>query len=194
MDEPRLLGSPAGTLTTLAAGWADLLEGEEVAYAGVEPAREPKFEALPDDLDPRVASALVANGVTALYRHQAEAWEAAQRGDMDITRWLDWFLGCLGRALDGAEQMLAAVLYKARVWRRISAGPINDRQRLVINRLLDGFKGFLSTSKYAKLARCSTDTALRDIRELLDRGILVQNSGGGRSTSYRLADPESVPA
>jgi Fic family protein len=116
--------------------------------------------------------------------------ETAQRGDMDITRWLFWFLDCLDRAIDGAEGTLGAVLYKARLWQRINRHPVNDRQRLVINRMLNGFKGFLSTSKYAKLAKCSTDTALRDIRELLERGILVQNPGRGRSTSYRLADAE----
>jgi Fic family protein len=118
--------------------------------------------------------------------------EAAQRGDVDITRWLAWFLGCLDRAIDGADQTLAAVLYKARMWQRMNRGPVNDRQRLVINRMLNGFEGFLSTSRYAKLAKCSTDTALRDIRELLERGILVQNPGGGRSTSYRLADLENA--
>jgi Fic family protein len=67
-----------------------------------------------------------------------------------------------------------------------------DRQRLVINRMLKGFEGFLNTSKYANLAKCSTDTALRDIRDLLTRGTLIKNPGGGRSTSYRLADPENV--
>ena len=120
--------------------------------------------------------------------------EAAQRGDLDITRWLEWFLGCLDRAIGSANETLGAVLYKAALWQRINLRPINDRQRLVINRMLNGFKGFLSTSKYAKLAKCSTDTALRDIRELLDRGILVQNPGGGRSTSYRLGQPEAVKA
>jgi Fic family protein len=119
--------------------------------------------------------------------------ERAQRGKLDITPWLDWFLGCLGRALDGAEAALGAVLYKAKLWQRINRRPVNDRQRLVINRLLNGFKGFLTTSKYAKLAKCSTDTALRDIQELLDCCILVQNPGGGRSTSYRLADADEVP-
>ena len=118
--------------------------------------------------------------------------EASQHGDLNITRWLQWFLGCLGRAIDGAEEALAAVLYKARFWERINQSPVNDRQRLVINRMLNGFRGFLSTSKYSKLARCSTDTALRDIRELLERGILVQNPGRGRSTSYRLGEPENV--
>ncbi len=118
--------------------------------------------------------------------------EAAQRGDVNITRWLEWFLGCLDRAIGGAEGTLGAVLHKARLWQRINRRPVNDRQRLVINRMLNGFKGFLSTSKYAKLAKCSTDTALRDIRELVERGILVQNPGGGRSTSYRLGEPDAV--
>jgi Fic family protein len=122
------------------------------------------------------------------YRHL----EAAQRGDINITYWLAWFLDCLSRAIDGAEEILAAVLYKAKLWLRVNRRAVNDRQRTVINRLLNDFKGFLTTSKYAKLAKCSSDTALRDIRELLDRGILVQNPAGGRSTSYRLAEPESV--
>jgi Fic family protein len=120
--------------------------------------------------------------------------EIAQRGDLDITRWLAWFLGCLGRAIDGADTALAAVLHKAKLWQRINRGPVNQRQRHVINRMLNGFQGFLTTSKYAKLAKCSTDTALRDIRELLRRRILVQNESRGRSTSYRLAEPENILA
>jgi Fic family protein len=120
--------------------------------------------------------------------------EIAQRGEVDITRWLAWFLDCLGRAIDGAEESLAAVLFKAKLWQRINRQPVSDRQRTVINRMLDGFQGFLTSSKYAKIAKCSSDTALRDIRELLDRGILVQNPGGGRTTSYRLASPEDVMA
>ncbi len=118
--------------------------------------------------------------------------EAAQRGGLNVTRWLTWFLECLGRAIDSAEQTLGAVLHKAKLWQRINRHGVNERQRLVINRLLDGFRGFLTTSKYAKLAKCSTDTALRDIRELLARGILLQNPGGGRSTSYRLAEAEGA--
>jgi Fic family protein len=114
--------------------------------------------------------------------------ERAQRGQLDITGWLTWFLGCLGRALEGAESALGAVLQKAKLWERINRRPVNERQRLVINRLLNGFKGHLTTSKYAKLAKCSTDTALRDIQELVERRILLQNAGGGRSTSYRLGD------
>jgi Fic family protein len=88
------------------------------------------------------------------------------------------------------------VMRKAKLWRQINLTPVNERQRTVINRMLDDFQGFLTSSKYAKLAKCSSDTALRDIRELVGRGILRQNEGGGRSTSYRLADPDEkkVPA
>ncbi|MEO6710890.1 MAG: Fic family protein [Planctomycetota bacterium] len=118
--------------------------------------------------------------------------ESSQRGDLDITPWLSWFLGCLDRAVDGAEKTLAAVHHKARLWQRINRRPVNERQRSVINRMLNGFEGYLTTSKYAKLAKCSADTALRDIQEFVERGILVQNSAGGRSTSYRLGDADSV--
>ena len=116
--------------------------------------------------------------------------EAAQRRDLDLTPWLLWYLGCLDRAIDGAESTLSAVLHKARVWEQIGRHPVNDRQRIVINRLLDGFEGLLTTSKYAKLAKCSTDTALRDVTELIDAGLLIRNESGGRSTSYRLSDAE----
>jgi Fic family protein len=116
--------------------------------------------------------------------------ENSQRGDLDITMWLEWFQGCLNRAIASAEQGLKTVLRKARLWQQINIHPVNERQRLVINRLLDGFQGFLTTSKYAKLAKCSADTALRDIQEMLERRILVQNPGRGRSTSYRLVDDD----
>ncbi len=118
--------------------------------------------------------------------------EFSQRGDLDITNWLSWFLGCLDRSIENADQTLAQVLHKARIWQRINRRPVNDRQRRVINRLLNGFEGFLSTSKYVKLAKCSADTALRDVRELVERGILVRNPAGGRSTSYRLNEPEKI--
>ncbi len=113
--------------------------------------------------------------------------EAAQKGTMDITPWMSWFLDCLGRAIDGAQTTLSAVLAKARFWERMQGIPLNERQRLVLNRLLDGFEGVLTTSKYAKLAHCSQDTALRDILPLVERGILLRNPPGGRSTSYALA-------
>lgn len=114
--------------------------------------------------------------------------EAQQRNGLDITPWLSWFLDCLGRAFDRAEETLEAVLYKAKLWDKANRHSVNERQRLVINRMLeDGWQGHLNTSKYAKLAKCSNDTALRDIRELLETGVLLQNAGGGRSTSYRMA-------
>lgn len=113
--------------------------------------------------------------------------EATQKGTMNITPWLEWFLGCLGRAVDGAHATLAAVLAKARFWDAVAGVTINDRQRRVLNRLLDGFEGTLTTSKYAKLTKCSQDTALRDILRLVEHGLLVRNPQGGRSTSYALA-------
>jgi Fic family protein len=122
------------------------------------------------------------------------ALEIAQRGGLDITSWLVWFLGCLDRAIGRADHTLAGVLAKAALWQQISRHPINERQRMVINRVLDGFEGSLTTSKYAKLAKCSSDTALRDIRELIDLGVLVQGESGGRSTSYRIVIPTSGEA
>ena len=112
--------------------------------------------------------------------------ESTQKGDIDITPWLDWFLGCLGRAFDGAETILAAVLRKAHFWEEHAGGAFNERQRTVINRLLNGFEGKLTSSKWATLAKCSQDTALRDIDDLLKRAILVKDAAGGRSTSYSL--------
>jgi Fic family protein len=117
--------------------------------------------------------------------------EETQKGTMDVTPWVDWFVGCLGRAIDGAQTTLSAVLAKARFWERVQGVSLNDRQRLVLNRLLDGFEGKLTTSKYAKLAKCSQDTALRDILPLVERGILIRNPEGGRSTSYGLAGCEA---
>ena len=121
-------------------------------------------------------------------KHYYKILENSQKGDLDITIWLQWFLECLGRAIDGSQETLAGVLRKARIWNKINQFPVNDRQRKIINKLLDGFEGNLSTSKYAKLAKCSNDTALRDIHELLDKNILIQNPGQGRSTSYRLVE------
>ena len=97
-----------------------------------------------------------------------------------------WFLDCLASAIDGAQVSLKAVLDKARFWDRIKNAPLNPRQRSVINRLLDGFEGKLTSSKYAKLTKCSQDTAHRDIQALVECGVLVQNPEGGRSTSYSL--------
>lgn len=115
-----------------------------------------------------------------------ETLEACQRGTLDITVWLRWFLECFRRAIKGAEVLLDRVLRKARLWERMNQVPVNDRQRGVINRLLDGFEGKLTSSKYSKLAKCSQDTALRDIQDLVRRGVMLQSSSGGRSTSYEL--------
>jgi Fic family protein len=105
--------------------------------------------------------------------------EHTHKGTLDITPWMEWFLGCLGCAIDGAQTVLGAILKKARFWEPVAGIAINDRQRLVLNRLLDGFEGKLTSSKYAKLAKCSQDTALRDILFLVEHGILVRNPEGG---------------
>ncbi|MBI1262756.1 MAG: DUF4172 domain-containing protein [Rhizobiales bacterium] len=129
--------------------------------------------------------------MSAQIREERKAYydilEATQKGDLDITLWLEWFLGCFDRAFDGAEAILATVMKKARFWETYGGQSFNDRQRLVINRLLDGFEGKLTSSKYAKLAKCSQDTALRDIDDLQKRGVLQKDAAGGRSTSYSLA-------
>ncbi|TKB05841.1 Fic family protein [Desulforhopalus sp. IMCC35007] len=118
--------------------------------------------------------------------------ERQQKGRVDITAWLLWFLDCVSHAIDNAKDTLSSILSKAELWSRINLAPVNERQRLIINRMLDNFKGYMTTSKYSKLAKCSSDTALRDIRELVARHILLQNPGGGRSTSYRLVTAEEL--
>ncbi|WP_461051860.1 Fic family protein [Spirosoma arcticum] len=117
-----------------------------------------------------------------------DALERTQRGDLDITDWLDWFLSCLDRALSATEETLASVLRKARYWEWLATKTLNERQRLLLNKLLDGFTGKLTTSKWAKIAKCSQDTALRDIQQLVEQGVLVKEEAGGRSTNYGLAE------
>lgn len=112
--------------------------------------------------------------------------ETTQRGELDITRWLLWFLDCLDRAIHGSEETLAVVLLKARFWEKYSDENFNDRQKKIINKLLDGFEGKLNSSKWAALGKCSQDTASRDIDDLIKRKILKKNPEGGRSTSYSL--------
>jgi Fic family protein len=114
--------------------------------------------------------------------------ERTQKGTMDVTVWLLWFLESLQRAVDQAQQTLDAVLLKTRYWQRWATLPLNERQVKVLNRLLDGFEGKLTNSKWAAIAKCSPDTALRDINDLLARGVLSKTGAGGRSTSYELAD------
>lgn len=113
--------------------------------------------------------------------------ERTQKRTMDVTGWMEWFLGCLTRAIDGAQAALSGVIEKARYWEKLRDVPLNGRQRLVISKLLEGFEGKLTTSKWAALTKSSSDTALRDIQQLVERGVLVRNAAGGRSTSYSLA-------
>ncbi len=115
--------------------------------------------------------------------------EKQQTSSLEITCWLEWFLDCLGRTLSSTEIRLSKVFFKAQLWDKINKKPVNDRQSFIINRMLeDDFKGHMNTSKYAKLVKCSNDTALRDIQDLKKRYILIQNPSAGRSTSYRLTD------
>jgi len=130
--------------------------------------------------------------MSAQIRQERKAYydilEATQKGDLDITPWLEWFLDCLDRAVAGVGTILAAVLAKARFWERHVDASLNDRQRMMINRLLDGFEGKLTSSKWADIAKCSQDTASRDIDDLVQRGVLTKDAAGGRSTSYSLAE------
>jgi Fic family protein len=130
--------------------------------------------------------------MSAQIRQERKAYydilEATQKGDLDITRWLEWFLDCLERAFTHAETTLEAVLKKARFWDKHAGASFNDRQRMIVNQLLNGFEGKLTSSKWAKLAKCSQDTALRDIEDLVRRGVLTKDTAGGRSTSYSLAE------
>lgn len=112
--------------------------------------------------------------------------EASQKGTLDVTAWLEWFLDCLARALNRSEETMAAVLGKARFWEKHAARALNERQILMLNRLLDGFEGKLTTSKWAKIAKCSQDTAYRDILQLIEYRILLKCEAGGRGTAYAL--------
>lgn len=117
--------------------------------------------------------------------------ERTQKESLDITAWLLWFLGCLDRAFTGAEGIFGKVMGKARFWERLSGEKLNERQTKVLNRLLDGFEGKLTSSKWAALTKSSQDTAGRDIDDLVKKGVLMKNPGGGRSTSYSLVEPDA---
>jgi Fic family protein len=119
-----------------------------------------------------------------------EVLEKSQKGSLDITPWIEWYLNCMKHAIAASEKTLEAVLVKARFWEAQAGQSFNERQRTVINRLLDGFEGKLTSSKWAKLTKCSQDTALRDVNDLLNRQILAKDEAGGRSTSYRLQLPK----
>lgn len=117
-----------------------------------------------------------------------EILERTQKQSMEVTEWLTWFLHTLHDAVDQAQHTLDAVLGKARFWQRWAVIPLNERQVALLNRLVDGFDGKLTSSKWAAIARCSPDTALRDINDLMARGVLRKSGAGGRSTSYELSD------
>jgi Fic family protein len=119
-----------------------------------------------------------------------EVLEKTQKNGIDVTDWLLWFLGCLDRALTFAQDSLTGVLRKARFWQEFAEVSVNERQRKILNRVLDGIEGKLTSSKWAKMAKCSQDTAVRDLTDLLAKGLLVKGLGGGRSTSYSLPGGE----
>ena len=117
--------------------------------------------------------------------------ERTQKGSLDVTAWLAWFFDTLHRAVDQAQHTLDGVLVKARFWRRFAGTPMSERQVKLINRLLDGFEGKLTSRKWAAIAKCSPDTTLRDINELMAQGVLRKSASGGRSTSYELNEPSA---
>jgi Fic family protein len=136
--------------------------------------------------------------MSAQIRRERDAYydilETTQKRDLDVTRWIEWFFGCLDRAFDGAEKTLAGVFQKAEFWNKHASASLNQRQRDIVNRLLDGFDGKLTSSKWALIEKCSPDTALRDIADLMQRGLLKKNEGGGRSTSYSLSEATVHPS
>lgn len=128
----------------------------------------------------------MSNQILAERKKYYDVLEKTQHGTNDITDWLVWFLSCLENALVNSGDVLDSVLKKARFWEKHSQTPLNDRQRLMLNKLLDGFDGKLTSSKWAKTAKCSQDTAIRDIQDLINKSILQKEMQGGRSTNYEL--------
>lgn len=124
--------------------------------------------------------------IQAERKHYYAILEKTQKETLDVTSWIKWFCSCLGRAIEKALLTLNTILYKTQFWESLAEISLNERQRKMINRLLDGFDGNLTSSKWAKIAKCSQDTAHRDILDLIDRGIFTKNPEGGRSTSYSL--------
>jgi Fic family protein len=128
----------------------------------------------------------MSNQILTERKKYYEILEKTQHSNGDITEWLEWFLSCLERALINSSKVLEDVLVKARFWEQHSQAQLNDRQRLMLNKLFDGFEGKLTSSKWAKIAKCSQDTAIRDIQDLIGKGILQKEAQGGRSTNYEL--------
>ena len=142
--------------------------------------------ALSDDSSQRFYS--LSSQILTERKMYYEILKKVQHSNGDITGWLDWFLNCLYRALETSEGTMQKALYKAEFWDKHKDTTINSRQRLMINKLLDGFDGKLKSSKWAKITKCSADTALRDIKDLIEKGILKQEESGGRSTNYELIE------
>ena len=114
--------------------------------------------------------------------------ETTQKGDLDVTLWMVWFLECLGRAIDAAQETVSSVITKVQYWDSIAHVPLNGRQYKVLRRVVNGFEGKLTSAKWAKMTKASQDTALRDITDLVKKGVLERSTAGGRSTSYLLVD------
>lgn len=142
--------------------------------------------ALSDDSSQRYYS--LSSQILVERKDYYEILKKVQHSSGDITEWLVWFLNCLFRALKTTEETMQKVLYKSDFWDKHKETDLNGRQRLMLNKLLDGFDGKLKSSKWAKIAKCSSDTALRDIKDLIEKGILKQEESGGRSTNYELVD------
>ena len=134
----------------------------------------------------------MSSQILAERKRYYEVLQKVQHSSGDITEWLDWFLHCLKKAMLATENTTQKILRKAEFWKIHEHTPINERQRIILNKILDGFEGKLQTSKWAKIAKTSTDTALRDIKDLVEKGILQQTSQGGRSANYELVDFRSA--
>jgi Fic family protein len=122
-------------------------------------------------------------------RLDCESLEGTQKGDLDITARLLWFIETFSKTLAAAEETFSGILRKADFWQRYALTPLNERQRKVLNRFLDGFDGKLTARKWSSIAKCSMPTAQRDIKELVDKGMLIRNEGGSKNTSYAIAGP-----
>jgi Fic family protein len=129
----------------------------------------------------------MSSQIRAERKEYYDVLEKTQKGSLDVTIWVDWFLNCMDHALTNTDKTLGVVMKKARFWEKHSATPLNDRQRTMLNKLLDGFDGKLTSSKWAKITKTSQDTAGRDINDLVQQGILAKEPGGGRNTNYILA-------
>ena len=187
--------SPANTDPIIKAGLAHLwfvtIHPFEDGNGRVARAIAEMLLARADDSSQRFYS--VSSQIRKERRDYYSTLERTQKGSTDVTRWLSWFLHCVGSAIDNAEATLDAVAVKERFWRDNNTVTVNNRQRLMLNRLLDGFEGKLTAAKWARIAKCSHDTALRDVNELISNGVLIRSEAGGRSTSYDLVTSPSEP-